>query len=226
MHMRTSTFNRRRWVRVVLLGAISLPACMQGGCAGSQGPEALIIDAADYQAAFDAASEAVRVQGMPPILQDRRAGVIETDARIAASLIEPWRNDNASFNQATENTLAMQRRRARFEFMPAGSPQPQSAPVPTGPSVAIAAASPVDLTHATGPLELRVRVFVDRAQTPGVRRSTWTRAETTTAQLVAPEGLTGGTYWVPFTRDLAFERRLLDSVQQAIASDAPAATNP
>jgi len=190
---------------------------MPGGCASSQGPEVITVDASQYQAAFDAAAEAARVEGMPPVLQDRRAGVIETDARVAASLVEPWRSENASFHQAVENTLSMQRRRARFEFVPVGSQAPGSTPEPeVAPSVAMAPQSEIDLTQISGPVELRVRVFVDRAQSPGVRHGFWSRAETTTADLVAPEGETRGIYWVPITRDMAFERRLLQAVQDAM----------
>jgi hypothetical protein len=122
-------------------------------------------------------------------------------------------------HQAVENTLAMQRRRVRFEFVPAGSSEtPPDETAPTQSSVAIALQPSIDLTQFSAPLELRVRVFVDRAQTPGVRRSTWSRAETTVARLVVPEGQDGGTYWVPVHRDLAFEHRLLATVQQAMQS--------
>ena len=46
---------------------------------------------------------------------DMDEGVIETQPDIATSILEPWGNDNATLGQATENTLAFQRRRARFE---------------------------------------------------------------------------------------------------------------
>src|SRR5262245_26807394 len=97
----------RRPLDRLILAVFLLPAGMLGGCATSEGPDAVTLDASQYQAAFDAAVEAAREQDMPPILQDRRSGIIETDARIAASLLEPWRNDNASMNQAVENTVAM-----------------------------------------------------------------------------------------------------------------------
>jgi len=141
---------------------------------------------------------------MPPALRDRRSGVIETEAQIAGSVLEPWRTDNASAAQAVENTVAFQRRRARFEFTPAGFQEP-----------------PRDLTKVPDDLELRVWVFVERASTPGLRRSTWTRSKTTTTQLVAPEGDTGPaptTSWTPVTRDVAYERRLLAAVQDGLRS--------
>lgn len=207
-------------------GVLTLAALSMAGCAPSEGPQGLTISAPQYQAAFDAAVEAAREQGMPAVLRDRRSGVIETDARFAGSLLEPWRSDNASFDQAVENTLAFQRRRARFEFAPAGfqdSSPPSDEALP-GPNLAGGGQPSLDLTQLQGDLELRVWVYIERATTLGLRRSTWTRSKTTSAILVAPEGQTkqgGATYWTPVSRDLAYERRLLAAVQAAVARPMP-----
>ncbi len=193
---------------------------LHSGCATSQGPDFLSIDSQRYSDAFDAAVEAARVAGLWPIVRDRRSGVIETEPRIAGSLLEPWRTDNASFTQTIENTITFQRRRARFEFAPIIFPpdQPPDAPL-TGPDLFGTHKSEVDLTRHTGPLELRVWVYVERSYSPGLRRSTWTRAKTTRTRIVPAEG--DGTlarqYWTPVHRDEAFERRLLAAVQSALA---------
>jgi len=205
-------------IRVVAMVAFVASAC---GCASSDGPQLLTVNGSRYSQAFDAAVEATREAGMPALLKDRRGGVIESQTRYAGSLLEPWRRDNASFNQATINTLTFQRRRARFEFATTGFQGAESTPATTlpGPDVIGSAAAPVDLTQATGELELRVWVYVERANTPGVRRDTWSRGKTTTTQLVAPEGAAGlgsGTSWTTVTRDTAYERRLLGKVQSIL----------
>ena len=201
------------------------------GCASAPpGPEVLTVTAADYAAAFDAAVEAARRDGMPAVLRDRRGGVIETTPRVAGSILEPWRGDNASLEQAVENTVAYQRRRARFEFARAGFVPPDEITTTqplAGPDVVNAQQTPLDLTAETGELELRVWVYVERASMPGQRRSTWTRAKTTQAQLVYPEGMKdrrGVTVnWTPAARDPDYERRLLRHVQEIMDRGLPSA---
>ena len=96
-------------IRCALIMALALGA---GGCApGSEGPELLVIPSSSYARAFDAADAVVREESMSPALRDRRGGVIETEPRIEGSVLEPWRDDNATAEQAWENTFAFQRRR-------------------------------------------------------------------------------------------------------------------
>src|SRR5262245_7044880 len=142
------------------------------GCSSVPGPTVLNIPAASYSSAFDAAVEAAREDGMPPVVRDRRAGVIETEPRIAGSILEPWRNDNSSVEQAVENTVSFLRRRARFEFAPVGFQPAADSPWKdlTGPDVVQGDQANIDLTQAEGELELRVFVFIEQAHTVGVRR--------------------------------------------------------
>lgn len=199
------------------------------GCASQSGPEVLTIDAAQYQQAFDAAVEAARAEGMPPAFRNPRSGVIESEPRIARSILEPWRKDNASLDQALENTLGMQRFKVRFEFTPVGF-QPtrahmggaDDAPL-TGADVVGAGEPQPDLTEIHGQLELRAWVFVERAHVPGVRRNTWSRSKTDVAELVAPErasGVPSTMFWTPVARDPAFERRLLAAVDRQLQGTA------
>ena len=213
---------------------------LHSGCATSQGPDFLSIDSESYSDAFDAAVEAARVAGLSPTVRDRRSGLIETEPRIAGSVLEPWRTDNASFAQTMENTITFQRRRARFEFAPVlfQPDQPADAPL-TGPDLFGTQEAEVDLTRHIGALEVRVWVYVERSYTPGLRRSTWTRAKTTITRIVPAEDTEAppAHFWTPVHRDQAFERQLLAAVQSALAqpseasSDAPngetvAATKP
>ncbi|MEE9129068.1 MAG: hypothetical protein V3T84_03550 [Phycisphaerales bacterium] len=213
---------------------------MVSGCATSQGPAFLTIQAEAYADAFDAAVEAAAVVGLTPIVRDRRSGVIETEPSIAGSVLEPWRNDNASFAQAIENTITFQRRRARFEFTPGGfRPREAAEASLTGPDLFATQDAEVDMTRHPGPLELRVWVYVERAYSPGLRRSTWTRAKTTRSRIVPTQDdeALPRRYWTPVRRDEAYERRLLAAVERALgewseaSSDGPdgktvAATKP
>jgi hypothetical protein len=236
---RTMRRTGSRWFKT--LGRASMSAatlmlmsiCAVGCVSNSEGPELLTVSPAEYSKAFDAAVEAARRQGLTAVLRDRRGGIIETNPRVAGSVLEPWRTDNASLDQATENTIAYQRRRARFEFAPAGFAPPDdvaaSQPL-MGPDMVNAQQPPVDLTRAEGELELRVWVYIERGYIPGLRRSLWTRSKTTQADLVYPEGMTkerkGMTVmWEPFARDPEYERRLLADVQR-IMEHVPPASQP
>jgi len=150
-----------------------------GGCAKAPGPDLLRIDAGSYHDAFDAAMEASRINGLPLALRDRRGGVIETEPAFAASILEPWRDDNDTLGESLENSIAFQRRRARFEFAPAGTAPPSAAPTAdptTDPDLLGIETRDLDLTAYDGDLELRVLVIVERAHAMGVRRSTWSRS--------------------------------------------------
>lgn len=221
---------RKRGASVI--AAIIVGATLSG-CASTAGPDVLTIDAGQYAATFDAAVEAAREEGLTAALRDRRAGVIETQTRVAGSILEPWRLDNASFGQSLEHTVGLQRRRVRFEFAPAGfigMPAPGGAA--TDRSTTVAEQDPLviadrDLTTGAGDLELRVWVYVERASSPGERRSTWTRHASTRARSgytfdVAamrddPVGGTGTT-WTTVARDSAYERRLLAAVSKSIVT--------
>jgi hypothetical protein len=228
-------FHLKRARPFALVSTVVASATVVGGCVSdSSGPEMLTVAAEHYAQAFDAAMEVARHAGMPATLRDRRAGVIETEAHVAGSVLEPWRTDNATLDQAVENTLAYQRRRARFEFMPsplAGSTSASDTPATgplAGPDLINTAQQPTDLTEMSGDLELRVWVFIERADVPGMRRSTWTRSKTTQSLLVYPEGMKErqkGTVinWVPVARDPDYEQRLLRQVQEKVRAEPAAA---
>jgi hypothetical protein len=188
------------------------------------------VPAGTYDRAFHVATEVARKEGLGAEFLDRRGGVIETSPERAATILEPWRTDNASLGQAIENTVSFQRRRARFEFIPAGF-VPPSVP-PTGEALPIppvvAESTLPDLTEHAGAVELRVWVFLERAHTPNIRRFTWSRrfisyysdpqADRQIAESGSPE-----TYsiWTPVGRDLVAERRILNAIQNRLAETPP-----
>jgi hypothetical protein len=191
-----------------------LVTVIPSGCAKSPGRDLLHIDAGSYHDAFDAAMEASRINGLPPALRDRRGGVIETEPALAASILEPWRDDNATLGQSLENTIAFQR--------PAAPPAAADDPL-EGPDLLGVETRQLDLSAYDGALELRVQVIVERAHTMGVRRSTWSRRSTTRATIDAPasDGDIPASFWTPVSRDEAFERRLLAAVDNALRNRAP-----
>ncbi len=188
------------------------------GCASSSGPAMLTIDSARYEKVFDTALEMMRRQGMNPVVIDRRGGIIETEPRIAGSILEPWDPNNASYQQAMDNTLSLQRRRARFEFMP-GRRAPVRFPTekPIRPrEPAGLTAQPVDLTSYDGDIDVHVTVTVERQYRPSRRRGTWSRRLTTQSAFLGPDKNLPPNFWTPITRDTAYERRLLAALDQVL----------
>ena len=191
-----------------------------GGCTAPVGPEMLRIDRARYDEVFDAAVEAARSLDLPPARRDRRAGTIETQPHIAPSLLEPWRQDGTTFDQRLAQTVALDRRWARFEFTPVGAVRTEPAPDALhGPDV-LGLRPPPDRSASTEDLQLRVEVFLERSHHPHMRRSTWTRSATTYFETVRPgttKALLPRTFWTPLRRDRRFERLLLARVEEVLA---------
>jgi hypothetical protein len=208
-----------RCAQLALLGVSS----WLGGCTSPAAPEmaatsdVLVIESGRYAEAFEAAAEAGRRAGMPPVVRDVRLGQIETTADFAASLLEPWADPGAN----VESTVSFQRRRAVFEFAPLDAPAPE-APAPATPDLLGTGEPPPDLTRHEGPLGLRVRVFLERASAPGLRRSTWSRRLTTRAVIVRGEAeRLPAVFWTPIGRDRVCEERLRQEVADVLEPPPP-----
>ncbi|MGA0172514.1 MAG: hypothetical protein ACO3NL_02575 [Phycisphaerales bacterium] len=170
----------------------------------------LVVPPDRYSEAFDAAVAAARDIGLPPAVRDRSAGLIETQAKVAGSLFEPWLFGEESLDQAAENTILFQRRRARIEFTIPSKPLPgirdASEPLPGATLPGRASLDPLDVTAADEPLEVRVKVFVERAFVPGLKPSSYSRTlNTKYTDPLRPERET----WTPVGRDAAWEARIL-----------------
>ena len=98
-----------------------------GGCAPPVA-RSFAFERPEYDRVFDAALESVRQAGLQPVVVDRELGVIETGPRTAGSILEPWRTDNDGIGDTMASTVNLQRRRARFEFVPEGfaAPEPRT----------------------------------------------------------------------------------------------------
>lgn len=205
--------------RASLLSLLSL-VVFSFGCAAGPQPAYLTVEQSAYARAFDVAGEVARSYGMTPALRDRRSGIIETQPAIAGTLLEPWDRATRTFEQAAESTLSFQRRRARFEFQPAGFSQDviaTDAEVLAGPDL-LAIDEPLrDLTAEDGPLELRVWVYNERAHVPGIRRSAWSRRLTTRTLVIDPETSEPLVpAWTVVSRDRELESHLLTEIERAL----------
>ena len=210
------------WRPVGALLALLLLSTL-GGCSAPPRPQAstISIEGLEYARCFDEVLLVAREAGMPPLLRDRAGGLVETSPRLSGSLFEPWRQDNADFNEVLANTIGLQRRRARFEFVPAGfSPPPEDpSDALTGPALPGSTDDEVrDLRTFEGPIELRVWVFVERSFRPGMQNPAWTRSMTTfatnpldTGRAASPDALADQSNWTPVRRDRAYEARLIDA---------------
>ncbi|MDZ4753118.1 MAG: hypothetical protein SGJ11_01310 [Phycisphaerae bacterium] len=191
----------------------------------------LALDRSEYPQVFDAAVALAADEGMFPELRDRDGGIIQTRPKVAGSLLEPWDWPRGSPKAALDATVAYQRRRVRFEFIPSGfRPAPVEDPstllgaqTPGGPAGA-AGSEAVDLAAYEGPMELRVWVYVEQAFTPHMQRSTWTFSQTTFArdpmrQAAGADGTTRDrSIWTPIARDPPMEAILLAKLRERLAS--------
>ena len=200
-----------------------------GGCASDRGSHPLAITSQEYSSAFDAAVKVSTTAGMPPLVSDRVGGVIEGRPRLAGSLIEPWRIDNADFQQFVENTINKQRRRIRFEFLPIDfrPPEPSGENVLQGPVVpgsTIDEARSIDVLNHTGDIEVRVWVYVEREFVPNLEQNTWSRAGNSfSSNPLGIESPRDGTTrssgrWTPVGRDEKMEQRLLAQMESSLQS--------
>ena len=228
---------RRNHLSIVVVCGLALTGLWGGGCAST--PEAkpaeerpatvLALTREEYGKAFDAAIEVAAEEDMPAELRDRNAGVIESRPKVSGSVIEPWDWAAGSGKAALDATLAYQRRRVRFEFVPAGFRPTigSESDTLTGrrtPSSELGSPyEAVDLAAYDGPIELRVWVYIEQAFTPNLQRSTWTFTQTTFAyDPLANRPVGDGTtrdrsIWTPIDRDELMEQAMLDKLRARMA---------
>ena len=155
-------------------GCASDPAETAGGATSY-----IVVPQSRYAEAFDAACAAAREERLMPEVADRQSGTISTTPRPAGSVAEPWTWHELTASELVEGTLAFERRRAHFEFVPTGfrpAGVDAAAPLP-GPSLPGAPrGESTTLSTNGGELELRVSVAVERQFRPGQQGSPYTRS--------------------------------------------------
>lgn len=195
------------------------------GCASTpSGPAYLTVPHAQYDRAFDAACAAARDEGFVPEVQDRNAGAIESAPKFAGSVIEPWAWGDMAADDVIEGTFGFERRRARFEFVPAGfrpaAPEgtaPLAGPILPGSERGKGA----DLTRVEGELEVRVSVSVERQFRPGYQGGAYTRALGSYSRDVTmkddPATPRDRSTWTAVARDERMERVLIERLSKRLA---------
>ena len=227
-------YTPRVRARDVSLAILALAALPPLAACESHVEAVRVFDRAEYDRVFDAALESAREDGLDPVVVDRELGVIETAPRTAGSLVEPWRTDNAGFEDMLAHTVSFERRRARFEFMPEGfaAPIPEPSQASKGPAVpgSDAAEGRFGLLESNGRIEMRTWVFVDRSFRPNQSFGRWTLGETrystdpTQARQPGDDATQIATEWTPIGRDVPYEQRLLRRIGELLATQPPAPT--
>lgn len=224
-----------------------LLVAVAAGCSAPPAVDVVRVDPGSYEAAFDAALAVAASNRLAAVVRDRRSGLIEAGPTVAASLLEPWHDPGATLGERVERTIQHYRRRARFEFIPAGAaPREDDDASLSGADILGLEPAALDRTTWSGPLELRVRVFLEQSHRPGLRPDTWSRLLTTYTDIVTPgadadrrerewdelslfgrfdddpderrrsRGTVLAAVWTPVVRDTAFEQRLLAEVDERL----------
>ena len=209
----------------VAISAVSVSLC---GCASDPtGPTFLVVPHDQYVAAFDAAAEAARQEGLVPEIADRQSGLIGTAARTAGSVLEPWDWRDLTASEVVSGTFAFERRRAHFEFVPAGFHP--IAPEGTAPLVGPALPGSErdvgeSVTAVAGNLELRVSVSIERQFRPGFQSSPYTRSRLSYSTDVTNKDdastLRDRSSWTPVARDERLERILIERITALLTQSA------
>ena len=221
--------------RVVGVLAAVLAVSSVGGCASNpSGPAYLTVPHAQYDRVFDAACAAARDEGFVPEVADRQAGAIESSPKFAGSAIEPWAWSEMTAGEVVEGTFGFERRRARFEFVPAGfrpsAPEgtaPLAGPILPGSERGQGTNLPRAGSSAPGgELEVRVSVSVERQFRPGYQGGAYTRAlgsysrDTTTKD--DPTTPRDRSTWTAVARDERMERVLIERLSKRLREAPPA----
>lgn len=206
------------------------------GALSSEGANSLTIDGAQYREAFDAAAHESKLMGYEIVLVDRSNGVIQSAPRHAGGILEPWRIDNDGVSGATGNTIANRRRRIRIEFIPAGMnlDSAMGEGVLKGAAIpgSTAALERFDLQTASGPIEMRVWVYIERSFREGSKPSSysgtlasnWTNPLNNKPSDAIDESVREVARWTPMGRDTDYERTLTGRIAAAFQPPAPPST--
>lgn len=189
------------------------------GCAHHAPTTGLEIDAAQYASAFDAAREVLIDCRFQLERVDAAAGLITTSPKPTAGLLTPAHGEQQTFSSEFDDALNAQRRIVRIEFHPLTDAREASQPLTPGVPVA----PPADLRDAStrqGPprLEARVRVVIERRQTPNrtIEPASIRRSQSFIDPALAPRQM-APSYYVAQRDDPDLARRIVAMIRERIA---------
>ena len=198
--------------------AILLLACCLGGCASNRAstkPAAatFVVEADDYEHAFEAAKGVLLDRHYELERVDARAGIILTRPRTGAGLLTPWKIGPGS--RLGEDTVNAQGRVVEVRFEPAAETERPPGGVPD----ALASPRPaVPPSAAEGAIVVSVRVLMERRVSP-TRRLDPTAIQAASIPFdpaLARRGL-GMTYYAPHDLDADASASLAKSMQRRLA---------
>jgi hypothetical protein len=115
---------RRFQTAIVLVAALAF--CGFGGCVGPQIPampqtmqNPVFVPASDYDVVWESAVDVMHSLQLPIRRESKLDGVIETDYKVGAGLLEPWHQDAVTFSDRLEGSFQSIRRRAVMSITPA-----------------------------------------------------------------------------------------------------------
>jgi hypothetical protein len=115
--------RRRPHSAIVLVAALVL--CGLSGCVGPQIsatpqclPNPVFVPASDYSVVWENAVDVMHSLQLPIERESKLDGIIETDYKVGAGLLEPWHQDAVSMTDRLEGSFQSIRRRAVMSITP------------------------------------------------------------------------------------------------------------
>lgn len=207
----------RSYVTFRVLAILLLASCL-GGCAASRpstkpAAATFVVDASDYEQAFEAAKGVLLDRQYELERVDARAGILLTQPRTGAGLLTPWKIGPGS--RLGEDTVNAQARVVEIRFEPAA----ETERAPGGVPDALAnPRSPVPPSAAEGVIIVSVRVLMERRVSP-TRRLDPTAVQAASVSFdpgLARRGLSM-TYYAPHDLDEDASAALAKSLQRRLA---------
>ena len=118
--------SRLMWIRSQpLVVSIVLSLCCVTGCVGPQVsalpeqlPNPVFVPASDYNSVWEVAIDVMHSLQMPIERESKLDGIIETNYKVGAGILEPWHKDAVSMADRLEGSFQSIRRRVVMSITP------------------------------------------------------------------------------------------------------------
>jgi hypothetical protein len=217
--------RRHAWLMMSLLPSLLLAGCSRQ-VVQTDNPTPLQAD--QYEAYFDSATQVLRDNGFVIDRRDYRFGQITTRPQGSPNIFEVWNPQNTTADQAIESTLASEQRRVSVTFTGIASPD-MASDLPLPPAEGSGEGPPTQTgsdpaSKMAAGYAVQVRVILERRQIP-TRRMAGSARRNVFSNLSAPprdlidRGITAS-YFEPVGRDEYLEARLIKQItDRANATD-------